>query len=107
MATEQRSYIGLPQVAIAADAVTPDPGVAGVWVYSTTETAPLCWNGTAWKLQPAGQTINDQTELVGTDPAADFLLIWDTSAAATKKVKPNNLGLAGGGVDALVAQNFF
>lgn len=42
------------------------------------------------------KSVNDLTELNPADPAADFLLVWDTSAASSRKVKPNNLGLAGG-----------
>jgi hypothetical protein len=42
------------------------------------------------------KSVNDLTELNPADPAADFLLLWDTSAASSRKVKPNNLGLAGG-----------
>lgn len=42
------------------------------------------------------KTVNGLTELNPADPAADFLLVWDTSAGGSRKVKPNNLGLAGG-----------
>ena len=42
------------------------------------------------------KTVNGLTELNPADPAADFLLVWDTSAGASRKVKPNNLGIGGG-----------
>lgn len=42
------------------------------------------------------KTVNDLTELNPADPAADFLLGWDTSAGTSVKIKPNNLGIGGG-----------
>ena len=40
--------------------------------------------------------INGLTEEVSIDPANDWIPIWDASAGATRKAKPNNLGIAGG-----------
>lgn len=48
-------------------------------------------------LGQAPQTINDLTELNPADPAVDFIPVWDVTAGATRKVKPNNLGVTGGG----------
>lgn len=42
------------------------------------------------------KSVNDLTELNPADPAADFVLVWDTSAASSRKVKPNNLGISAG-----------
>jgi hypothetical protein len=98
MARRQEGYVAPVSAAIADGATTPDPGVAGITVWSSTENALVTWTGTAWRIVPGGQTINDQTALGSADPAADFLLIWDTSASATRKVLPSNLGLGGGSV---------
>lgn len=48
-------------------------------------------------LGQAPQTINDLTELNPADPAVDFIPVWDVTAGATRKVKPDNLGITGGG----------
>ncbi len=41
--------------------------------------------------------LNGLTDIVGaTDPAADFLLLFDASAAEVKKVTPDSIGVGGG-----------
>jgi hypothetical protein len=87
----------MPRLAIAEGAATPNPGIAGVTVWSTTEGSPITWTGTAWRISPAGKTINELTELTSVEPTVDFLLGWDTSVGATRKIKPSNLGVGGGG----------
>lgn len=54
MATEQQGFLGLPRLAIAEGAATPDPGIAGVYAWSTTLVAPVYWNGTKWSAIPVG-----------------------------------------------------
>lgn len=48
MAREQLGFQGLPRLAIAEGATTPDPGIVGVLVWSTTLGAVVRWNGTSW-----------------------------------------------------------
>lgn len=45
---KQLSFTGSPQLAIAVGATSPDPGILGSIIWSTTESAPLLWNGTKW-----------------------------------------------------------
>ena len=54
----------------------------------------------AGTLTPAGlfAALNLLTEDTTPDPAADFVLTYDASAGAVKKVKPQNLGGAAGGL---------
>lgn len=50
MATKQLNYKGPPSVAIAAGATTPNPGIVGVEIWSSTAGAKLYWNGNSWQL---------------------------------------------------------
>ena len=45
---------------------------------------------------PQDQTVNDLTEETDIDEAADFVLLWDASASAMRKAKPENMVPAGG-----------
>lgn len=49
------------------------------------------------------KVINGLTEDTTPDGAADFVLSYDTSAGAVKKVKPNNLGGASGGITTIAS----
>lgn len=42
------NYQSLPHVAIAENAATPNPGIAGVFVWSTTASKILLWNASNW-----------------------------------------------------------
>jgi len=48
MAIEQLRTVALPQLSVADGATTPDPGGKG-WAWSTTESGPVHWDGTAWR----------------------------------------------------------
>lgn len=49
-------------------------------------------------LANAMKVVTDLTEITsGVDTAADFLLLYDTTASTAKKVKPSNLGITGSG----------
>lgn len=53
MATKSLRYEGLPEVAISEGASTPNPGIPGVRVWSTTLSRVMYWNGSVWaSLQP-------------------------------------------------------
>lgn len=62
----------LPNIAIAADAVSPNLGTQHALAWSTVLNAPVVWNGTAWKPLSAGgvppvdplQLTNDQGEVL-------------------------------------------
>lgn len=54
MTTRQLSFKGPPQLAIAAGATSPNPGINGVTVWSTTENAILNWSSTSWELLGTG-----------------------------------------------------
>jgi hypothetical protein len=43
-----------PSLAIAADAISPNPGAVGVQIWSTVAAAMLTWNGTSWTAPAAG-----------------------------------------------------
>jgi len=54
MATKSLRYEGLPEVAIVEGALTPDPGIPGVRVWSTSLSRVMFWDGSRWaSLQPA------------------------------------------------------
>lgn len=48
MAKKLLGYQGLPQIAVAAGASTPNPGRAGVQAWSTTLAAAVIWDGYSW-----------------------------------------------------------
>lgn len=50
MTTRQLSFKGPPQLAIAAGATTPNPGISGVTVWSTTLGSMVIWDGSTWEL---------------------------------------------------------
>ncbi len=53
MATKSLRYEGLPEVAIAEGASTPNPGILGVRVWSNSLSRVMFWNGSNWaSLQP-------------------------------------------------------
>lgn len=69
MTTRDLSFRAPPSLAIASGASTPNPGVAGAVVWSTTTSSLLAWNGSTW--QPvagsgAGVTISKQVIDFGT-----------------------------------------
>lgn len=53
MATEVLGYLGFPRLAVAENATSPDPGIAGVIIWSTSVGRPMYWNGTNWVSVPA------------------------------------------------------
>lgn len=54
MTASQLGFQALPPLAIAEGATTPNPGIAGVYAWSTTLVAPVLWNGTKWSAIPVG-----------------------------------------------------
>lgn len=48
MAASELAYRQLLQLAVAEGATTPNPGVAGLWAWSTTTGRPMQWDGSAW-----------------------------------------------------------
>lgn len=48
MTTKSLRFESLPSLAISEGATTPNPGVSGVWVWSSTLSKPMHWNGTKW-----------------------------------------------------------
>lgn len=54
MAKQELGFVAPPSLAIAAGAITPNPGVAGVQVWSTTLAALVSWNGTSWNAAAGG-----------------------------------------------------
>jgi hypothetical protein len=71
----------------AETAVSPTDQIA---VYDASESAT-----DKMTLQTVFNVVNGLTEDTSPDEAADFLLIYDSSANAAKKVKPDNLVNAG------------
>lgn len=66
----------------------------GNTVIAPESAIDLVYDGTTarWRvLSPPSRTVNDLTELTTPDPDADFVPIWDASAAGTFKVKPRTL----------------
>ncbi len=57
MAKKVLGYEALASLAIAAGALTPNPGIIGVQVWSTTLAAPVSWNGTSWNAAGSGGTV--------------------------------------------------
>lgn len=54
MTTRQLSFKGLPQLAIAAGTSAPNPGIAGVQIWSTTANSILVWDGDSWETVGSG-----------------------------------------------------
>lgn len=54
---KQLSFANLPSFAIANGATTPNPGLSGVWAWSTTLSSPVFWNGTAWSVVTIGTLV--------------------------------------------------
>lgn len=85
---QQLNYEQLPQIAIAEGATTPNPGGAGVVVYSTTLSKPVWWNGTSWSstFGEAGgggvTSFNGRTGAV-TPAQADYDAFFTTPAEAS------------------------
>lgn len=91
----------------ASNTVTFDPNgsdtVDGAATFAWTADDEAYWfisDGANWQVAPAYRTnagifpgVNALTEDTAPDPDADFLLAYDTSASAPKKVKPRNLSL--------------
>ena len=55
MTTRQLSFKGPPQLALAAGATTPNPGIFGVQVWSTTTNSILMWDGSTWSTLGSGE----------------------------------------------------
>jgi hypothetical protein len=50
MTTQNYTFQAPPALAVAIGATTPNPGIVGVSVWSTTASATLTWNGTSWQM---------------------------------------------------------
>ncbi len=48
------NYQAPPALAIAEGATTPNPGLLGATVWSTTLARPVYWSGALWTAGPAG-----------------------------------------------------
>lgn len=60
-----------PPLAIAEGATTPNPGIAGVTVWSTTLSKPVYWTGSQWTAGASGSGVSpDPLELSASNPAA-------------------------------------
>lgn len=92
MTTKTLSFKSLPQLAIAEGATTPNPGIAGVWVWSTSLSKPVYWTGSIWTTGlPSGdvvtttatQTISNKTlvdPIITGTITEDIFTITDTAA---------------------------
>lgn len=56
MTIKDLAFRAPPSLAVAIGATTPNPGVPGVEIWSTTEGEKLVWNGSSWQSMagPAG-----------------------------------------------------
>lgn len=59
MTTRQLAFKGPPSLAVAAGATTPNPGIAGVQVWSTTTSSILTWDGSQWAAAASGAPTSD------------------------------------------------
>lgn len=66
MATKKLSFETLPSLAIAEGAVSPNPGSAGSWAWSSTLGKPVFWNGTNW-------SVNQVITVSNTAPSSPYL----------------------------------
>ena len=71
---KQLNFVGLPQIAISEGATSPNPGYAGVQVWSTTLSAMMFWNGTSWSRFKYYPYVSD------TEPDPNIHPIWYTTA---------------------------
>lgn len=63
MASKQLGYRAPPSLAIAEGAGTPNPGLPGVEVWSTTLGKLVHWTGTQWTAGVSGGGGGDSTAL--------------------------------------------
>jgi hypothetical protein len=54
MTTQTLAFKSLPQIAVSEGAPSPNPGLSGVWAWSTTLTAPVYWTGSLWTVGSTG-----------------------------------------------------
>lgn len=54
MTTRQLGFQAPPTLAVTAGAVSPNPGIAGVQVWSSTANALMAWDGNSWELVGGG-----------------------------------------------------
>lgn len=59
MTTRQLAFKGPPSLAVAAGATTPNPGIPGVQVWSTTALSTLTWDGSQWAAPASGAPTSD------------------------------------------------
>jgi hypothetical protein len=87
---------------------------AGVYSTGVAANADLA-DMAAWTIKmrnsgstgaPQDQTVNDLTEETTGDAAADFALMWDASGSVMRKMKPNNFGIATGGLTLITSGSF-
>jgi len=68
------NYVAPPALAITSGATTPNPGIAGISVWSTIEQKMVTWNGTSWI--SGGITL-------GSSAAVDIAIASSPGAAVT------------------------
>lgn len=79
MATKQLSFKGPPSLPIAEGATTPNPGIPGVQVWSSTLGRPVVWGGASW-----ASVLTGPEEITATNPTPaldDEIVTSDTSAS--------------------------
>jgi hypothetical protein len=96
MGNRFRDFFAPPSMAIAEGATTPNPGLTGATVWSTTAGRPLVWDGSAW--WPSGiysfgpDTVGGTTyQLVAAD---SYKLKRCTNAGAVTVTVPLNVTVA-------------
>ena len=81
MTTRQLSFKSLPPIAAGHGTTTPDPGIPGVWAWSTALDAPIYWDGSMWVGLPT-----QGTGVIGGAVTLDFGTAAQMSTEATVTV---------------------
>jgi hypothetical protein len=88
MTTRQLSFKGPPQLAVAAGATSPNPGINGVQIWSTTANALVVWDGNSWELAGGGMASTEDTVF----RPVDFNAPWGFYAFTAGGSNVGNIG---------------
>lgn len=81
MTTKDLGFRAPPSLAVAVGATTPNPGVSGALIWSTTASAPLVWDGSKWAAIGGAVPASTFVQAVAYTPSADHIDITGLSAS--------------------------
>lgn len=94
MARKDLSFRSPPQLAVAIGATTPNPGIPGALVWSTSLAKLLLWNGTNWGLTSGAAGVSQVDFGAAGKSDTSFVVTGQTGILSTSSIFVNIAAIA-------------